>query len=105
MNWKTNYPHIGVVGINESQEASEDIYVFKKDDLRIAILNYTYGTNGVPIPSDMPYIVNMLEKARIEKDVKKAREIADFIIVAPHWGTEYIISSKEQVELAMFRRV
>ncbi|NLJ89922.1 MAG: CapA family protein [Clostridiales bacterium] len=101
--WKTNYPHIGVVGINESQEASEDIYVFKKDDLRIAILNYTYGTNGVPIPSDMPYILNMLEKARIEKDVKKAREIADFIIVAPHWGTEYMHTpSKEQVELAMF---
>ncbi len=101
--WKTNYPDIAVLGINESQGNQDNIYVYEKDDLKIAILNYTYGTNGVPLPSDMPYIVNLMDKETIENDVRKANEIADFVVVAPHWGTEYIHEpSQEQIDLATF---
>jgi poly-gamma-glutamate capsule biosynthesis protein CapA/YwtB (metallophosphatase superfamily) len=101
--WKSNYPDIAIVGINESQEARDNIYVYEKEDLKIAILNYTYGTNGVKLPSDMPYIVNLLDKEDIERDVKKAIEIADFVIVAPHWGIEYKhYPSQDQIELAEF---
>ena len=67
------------------------------------MLNYTYGTNGIPLPDDMPYIVNLLDKDRIETDVKKAKELADFVIVTPHWGIEYEhTQSKEQIDLAHF---
>ena len=101
--WKTNYPDIAVLGINESQGNQDNIYVYEEDDLKIAILNYTYGTNGVPLPSDMPYIVNLMDKETIENDVRKANEIADFVVVAPHWGTEYIHEpSQEQRDLATF---
>jgi poly-gamma-glutamate synthesis protein (capsule biosynthesis protein) len=61
-NWKTNHPNMTVLGINDSKEASDNIYVYEKDGMKIAILNYTYGTNGIPLPSDMPYAVNMLEE-------------------------------------------
>ena len=43
--------------------------------LKIAILNYTYGTNGLPVPSDMPYAVAMLEKEKVIGDLQKAEEI------------------------------
>lgn len=102
--WKTNHPQIAVLGINDSQEAQDNnIYIYEKGNIKVAILNYTYGTNGIPLPKDMPYIVNLLDKSKIERDVKRAKELADFIIVAPHWGTEYMHTpSKSQRELAEY---
>jgi poly-gamma-glutamate capsule biosynthesis protein CapA/YwtB (metallophosphatase superfamily) len=66
----------------------------------IAILNYTFSTNGIKVPE--PVIVNMLDKELITKDVKNAKDKkADIIILFLHWGTEYdTIPSKSQVELA-----
>ncbi len=94
--WDTNYPDIAYLGINKSQEEQDtDIYIYEQDGIRIAILNYTYGTNGIPTPSDMPYIVNYLDEDKIIQDLKFAEEISDFTIVCPHWGTEYVLSATD----------
>lgn len=86
----TTYPDLGYVGINHNQqEQDESIYTYEENGITVAILNYTYGTNGIKIPSDMPYIVNLLKEEKIRSDIRKAEEIADFTIVCPHWGTEY----------------
>ncbi len=86
----TTHPNLGYVGINHSQEEYDNkIYTYEANGITVAILNYTYGTNGLAIPSDMPYIVNTLEEEKVRSDVRKAEEIADFTIVCPHWGTEY----------------
>lgn len=70
--WETNYPEIAVLGMNKSKEEQDNnIYVYEKDGIKIAFLNYTYGTNGIKPPSDMPYIVNYLDREKIEQDVKK----------------------------------
>lgn len=88
--WKTNHSDVVVLGIFESQEAYDnDIYVYEEDGLKIAILNYTYGTNGMPTPSDMPFAVAILEESKVKADLQKANELADFVVVCPHWGTEY----------------
>lgn len=102
--WKTNYPEIAVVGVNETAEAQDEIYVYEQDGIRVAILNYTYGTNGIPLPEDMPYVVNLLEEERVVADLQKAEEIADFTVVCPHWGTEYLlgISSQQEKWTAIF---
>ncbi len=87
---ETNYPEVTYLGINKSQEAQDNnIYVYEKDDLSIAILNYTYGTNGISPPADMPYLVNYLNEDKVTADIAKAHELADFVVVCPHWGTEY----------------
>ena len=92
--WDTNYPDINYLGINKSQEEQDtDIFVYEQDGMKIAILNYTYGTNGIPTPSDMPYIVNYMNEEKIIQDLKTAEEIADFTIVCPHWGTEYVLTA------------
>ncbi len=88
--WKTTYPEVGVLGIFDSQESYDnDIYVYEQDGIKFAVLNYTYGTNGIEMPADMPYAVAMLEEDKVVSDIQKANELADFVIVCPHWGVEY----------------
>lgn len=92
--WEENYPHIPYLGIADTQSKADEIYVTEKEGIKIAILNYTYGTNGIPLPSDMPYCVNLLTSSRvndIKADIAEAKQKADFVIVAPHWGTEYVL--------------
>lgn len=95
--WETNYPEVAVLGSYSSQEAYDEIYVYEQEGIKIAILNYTYGTNGISAPSNMPYIVNMLDEEKVVSDIQRANEMADFVIVCPHWGTEYQhVQSSEQ---------
>ena len=97
--WNTTYPEIAVLGINKSKEERDNIYVYEEKGMKIAVLNYTYGTNGASVPSDMPYLINLMDEKQVIADIKKAEEIADFTIVCPHWGTEYsmgISSEQEQ---------
>lgn len=94
--WDENYPDITVLGINESQEEQDSIYVYEQDGIRIAVLNYTYGTNGIALPSDMPYAVDLLEEEKVIAELQKAEELADFTIVCPHWGTEYLLGTSSQ---------
>lgn len=93
-----NHPDMAYLGINRNQKAqNENIYVFEEKGIKVAILNYTYGTNGIPLPSDRPYLVNLLKEQKVRSDIQKAEEIADFTIVCPHWGTEYNLgTSKDQ---------
>ena len=87
--WHTKYPNINVLGLNETEEDVDKIYVYQQDGFKIAILNYTFSTNGIPLPKKKPYAVNMLSVDRVTKDIKKAKEVADMVVVCPHWGTEY----------------
>ena len=96
--WEENYPDIEVLGIHDSKEDSEQITYIEKNGIRIAILNYTYGTNGISLPGDMPWSVDLLKEERVIADIKCAEENADFTIVCPHWGTEYNLGITKQQE-------
>ncbi|MDD6095411.1 MAG: CapA family protein [Clostridia bacterium] len=87
--WKTEHPDISVVGIYESQAEQDTVLIREVKDMKIAVLNYTYGTNGIPLPDGMPYAVNLLDEDKVISDLKYAEENADFTVVCPHWGTEY----------------
>jgi len=64
--------------------------------LKIGILAYTYGTNGLQIPRGSEYLVNLLNPERVREDIRKAREKgADIILVNPHFGVEYRRSPNE----------
>ncbi len=94
--WKEKHPETAVLGIHESQEDRDQIYIFEKKGFKIAILNYTYGVNGNRIPEDRPYIVDLMDKSQMEKDIQKANELADYVIVCPHWGTEYVFEATDE---------
>ena len=57
---------------------------------RIAQLAYTYGTNGIPVPKDRPWLVNLTDAKQVIADARAARRAgADIVVASLHWGTEY----------------
>lgn len=87
--WSTKHPETMLLGLNKSQEEQDTIPIYEKNGFKVALLNYTYGCNGIPLPDSMPYCVNLLDTDKITADVTKAKELADMVVVFPHWGTEY----------------
>ena len=103
--WSTHHPEMAVIGINASKEQEKAVDIITRKGIRIAILNYTYGTNGIAPPKDMPYAVDMLEADRVKRDLEYAEANADFTIVCPHWGTEYNLGTdKSQQKWVNFFR-
>jgi poly-gamma-glutamate synthesis protein (capsule biosynthesis protein) len=103
LDFWSRYPEITVLGINRTKEDQEIIPIIEKNGIKLAMLNYTYGLNGYRMPEDKPYLVNLLDKKQMEQDIKKARELADFVIVFPHWGTEYVYEATSmQKDLTAF---
>lgn len=88
--WRNNHSEMAVLGIYDNQaDYDRNCYIYEKDGMKIAILNYTYGTNGISLPSDMPYAVSLLKEEKVKADLDRAEAEADFTIVCPHWGIEY----------------
>ena len=98
--WK-KHKEIACLGINESKEEREHIKIIEKNGIKFALLNYTYGLNGRTLPKDKSYLVNLIDTTLIINDLRKAEQIADFTIVFPHWGEEYVYKpNKNQRQLA-----
>lgn len=76
--------------------------VIEKNNIKLAFLNYTYGTNGMPVRK--PNIVNITDTLLIREDLKSARQKQpDYIITCMHWGYEYHQKEhEEQKDLARF---
>lgn len=77
-------------GTFRSKAERDSLYplMIEEKGMRIAVLNYTYGTNGLFVPA--PLIINYIDSAVIKKDVERAKELdADYIVCTMHWGTEY----------------
>lgn len=91
-----NHSDVTHVGTNSSEDEYNTITYVTKNDIKFAILNYTYGTNGIPVPDDKPYLVNILTEEKVTSDIKQARENADVVMVFPHWGTENSHDVSEQ---------
>ena len=74
------------------------------EGVTFAVLNYTYGPNMETLPSSLRGHLNMLcaynEQSgaidfttlnpQVPEDIRAAREVADIVVVCPHWGTEYV---------------
>ncbi len=71
--------------------------VFDVNGIAMAHLSYTYGTNGIPVPSDEPWRTNLIDPAGVIDDARIARERgAEFVMVSMHWGTEKVAAPNEQ---------
>jgi poly-gamma-glutamate capsule biosynthesis protein CapA/YwtB (metallophosphatase superfamily) len=69
---------------------------------RVALLSYTYGFNGIPYPDGQLWRSNIIDEARILADARRARAAgADVVVVALHWGNEYMHDpNAQQAEMA-----
>ena len=91
--------HLGTYR-NAEERAAQYPFIIECNDIKICLLNYTYGTNGIPVPK--PCVVNLIDTAIIAQDILKAKEMhPDVIIALPHWGDEYVLlPNKAQRDLA-----
>lgn len=92
-------PHAGTYR-NPSERQQQYPLFIRKNGFCIALLNYTYGTNG--IKASPPNMVNYIDKEMIRKDIRSAQAVhPDAIIACMHWGEEYqLLPNREQRELA-----
>ena len=72
-----------------SGEDADNIQIKEKNGIKYALLAYTYGTNGISVPQDKPYLVNLYSDEKVKSDIEKVRDKVDLLIVSMHWGTEY----------------
>lgn len=82
--------NIGHTGSFRNLEERNSTYpsIVEKNGIKLAFLNATYGTNGMPIPA--PSMVNLLDSIQLKADFEKAKSLnPDFIIMGVHWGNEY----------------
>ncbi len=94
-------PHTGTF-VDEVDKLNNHPLIINKNGFKLALLNYTYGTNGLPITK--PNIVNLIDTAAIRQDLIKAKAAKpDAIIVFTHWGSEYqSLPSKWQKDVTEF---
>lgn len=95
---------IAHTGTYASEEDQNKILIQNVKGISIAFLSFTYGTNGIPVPSGRDYCVNLIDEDLITRQIELAKEQnPDIICVFMHWGVEYQTKqNKTQDELADF---
>lgn len=90
---------------NQQEHDSINSLMIETKGVKIALLSYTYGTNGIPVLK--PNVVNLIDHVQMEKDIVKARSLgAQIIIPIIHWGVEYqTYEHPSQVKTAEFLAV
>ncbi|MEU9161061.1 CapA family protein [Streptomyces sp. NPDC048424] len=91
---RVGIPHVGSA---RSAEEAKSPARLTAGGAQVAQLSYTYGTNGIPLPQDKPWAVNLIDKDRIIADARAARAGgANVVVLSVHWGTEWQTAPDEQ---------
>jgi poly-gamma-glutamate synthesis protein (capsule biosynthesis protein) len=97
------YNRVGLpqTGMSVSRRQNRAPLILTVKGVKIALLSYAYGTNGIPVPPDEPWAVRLIDPKRMVRDAAKARrQGADIVIVDVHAGTEYVNTpNQEQVDV------
>lgn len=90
------------VGTAASQLEADTPVIAERNGIKMGLLAYTYGTNGIPIPEGKPYLVSLIDEEIIKADIQLLRDSgADVVTVALHFGNEYQTTpTEEQKRLA-----
>ena len=100
--WDT-IPGVRVLGVHRSEEERKLPVLVKKNNITVGFLSYTYGTNGLSVPRDKPYLVSLINTEIMAKEIETIRPLCDFLVVSMHWGDEYRHEyNKRQESLAAF---
>lgn len=91
-------------GTYRSKEDQDKILTKNVNGINIAFLSFTYGTNGIPVPSGKEYCINLIDEKLMLDQIAKAKALnPDIICVSMHWGEEYkTVHNSKQEKLADF---
>jgi len=85
--WKTK--DILWNGTADSEETRNNFIIKTKNNITYGLLSYTDHTNGLPVPADKKYLVNVWNEEQAKQDIANLRDKVDVLMVAMHWGIEY----------------
>ena len=118
VNYWNSKSDVLAVGSYLSNEERNEIRIKEKNNITYTMLNYTYGTNGIRVPSGKEYLVNVWPctgnnpdtdtkyqeyKNIVKEDINRVRDKVDLLIVAMHWGVEYTHTpTSYQIDMANF---
>jgi len=103
-NYWNSKDNVLAVGSYSSFDERNKIQIREVNNITYTMLNYTYGTNGIKVPSGKEYLVNVWPvtrsnpstdtkyqayKEQVKKDIEAVRSSVDVLMVAMHWGVEY----------------
>ena len=106
-NYWNSMDNVLAVGSYSSMEERNEVQIRETNNITYTMLNYTYGTNGIRVPSGKEYLVNVWPtdidninnperdtkyqtyKDTVKEDIDRVRDKVDVLIVAMHWGVEY----------------
>lgn len=101
--FSTKYPNITILGVNNSREAKDEPVYVETNNIKIAMINYSYGSNQTADLDASPYLLNQYDEDWLSDILKQAREEADFIIAFPFWGEQNSMDyTQEQERQAQF---
>ena len=118
VNYWNSKSDVLAVGSYLSNEDRDKINIKEKNNITYTMLNYTYGTNGIKVPTGKDYLVNVWPctgndpstdtkyqeyKNKVKEDINRVRDKVDLLIVAMHWGVEYTHTpTSYQIDMANF---
>ena len=105
-NYWNSKENVLAVGSYSSFDEKNQIKIAEVNNITYTMLNYTYGTNGINVPSGKEYLVNIWPtnlylndyrndtlyqeyKKQVKQDIESVRDKVDILLVAMHWGVEY----------------
>ena len=101
--FSTKYPNITLLGVNNSREAKDEPVYVETNNIKIAMINYSYGSKQTADLDASPYLLNQYDEDWLSDILKQAREEADFIIAFPFWGEQNSMDyTQEQERQAQF---
>ena len=117
-NYWNSKENVLAVGSYSNFDEKNQIQIKEANNITYTMLNYTYGTNGIKVPSGKEYLVNVWPvtttnpsndpkyqayKEQIKKDIEAVRDKIDVLMVAMHWGIEYQTSPNNyQKDMAQY---
>ncbi len=87
-----NLPYVGAYKSAEDRATHRIVEV---KGIKIGVVSYTYGTNGLVLPQGSPYIVNYIDIEQMKKDVQEIKPLVDVTVAIIHWGAEYVTKHNE----------
>lgn len=100
------HDQVMLVGSYASEDDRDAVHLVERNGATIAFLSYSYGDNMYGSnPANFPnqHYTCQFDKERMTTEIKRAKRVADLVVVYMHWGTEYDTQPDEQqVEYAQF---
>lgn len=84
------------IGGYKNRDDYDAVRVIERDGIKIALLSYTYGTNGVSLKSSSELVVPYINDDDMIRQCAIAEESGDITVVSVHWGVENTTEPTEE---------